>query len=93
MCIVYGCTDHDGRLTGADAVKFFERSGLPRDQLAKVWAMADSSRRGYLDQASFAQVHLRDAPRPVYATSMTAHVQRHAIGVAVRKIKLASPGG
>jgi EH domain-containing protein 1 len=47
-------TDHDGRLTGADAVKFFERSGLPRDQLAKVWAMADSSRKGYLDQHSFA---------------------------------------
>ncbi len=55
-------TDHDGRLTGADAVKFFERSGLPRDQLAKVWAMADSSRRGYLDQQSFAMVR-RAGPR------------------------------
>ena len=30
--------DSDGRLTGADAVRFFERSGLPRDLLAKVWA-------------------------------------------------------
>ena len=28
--------DSDGRLTGADAVRFFERSGLPRDLLAKV---------------------------------------------------------
>lgn len=49
-------TDGDGRLTGGDAVEFFKRSGLPRDQLAKVWAMADSSRRGFLDQASFAKV-------------------------------------
>lgn len=48
-------TDGDGRLTGGDAVEFFKRSGLPRDQLAKVWAMADSSRRGFLDQASFAK--------------------------------------
>ncbi len=28
--------DSDGRLTGADAVRFFERSGLPRELLAKV---------------------------------------------------------
>lgn len=30
------CADQDGRLSGPDAVKFFERSGLPRDVLAKV---------------------------------------------------------
>ncbi len=30
------CADSDGRLTGADAVRFFERSGLPRELLAKV---------------------------------------------------------
>jgi hypothetical protein len=28
--------DEDGKLVGADAVKFFERSGLHRDLLAKV---------------------------------------------------------
>jgi Cytoskeletal-regulatory complex EF hand len=50
--------DGDGRLTGGDAVEFFKRSGLPRDQLAKAWAMADSSRRGFLDQHSFALVRL-----------------------------------
>jgi Cytoskeletal-regulatory complex EF hand len=48
--------DGDGRLTGSDAVEFFKRSGLPREQLAKVWAMADSSRRGFLDQHSFGSV-------------------------------------
>lgn len=40
-------------MTGADAVGFFERSGLPREQLAKVWAFADNSRRGYLDLDAF----------------------------------------
>lgn len=30
--------DRDGRLVGADAVQFFERSGLPREILAKVGA-------------------------------------------------------
>eukprot|EP00889_Picochlorum_renovo_P007765 jgi/Picre1/34795/NNA_002261.t1 len=46
-------SDGDGRVTGADAVGFFERSGLPREQLAKVWAFADNSRRGYLDLDAF----------------------------------------
>lgn len=48
--------DRDGRLTGSDAVKFFERSGLPRAQLAKVWALADNGRRGYLDVYTFSYV-------------------------------------
>jgi len=29
-------TDQDGRLLGADAVKFFGRSGLTREQLSRV---------------------------------------------------------
>jgi EH domain-containing protein 1 len=37
-------SDQDGRLTGADAVAFFQRSGLPRDVLARVWDLANSSR-------------------------------------------------
>ena len=50
--------DHDNKLTGPDAVKFFERSGLPRPILAKVWALADSARKGYLDPATFTKVCL-----------------------------------
>ncbi|GFH15321.1 uncharacterized protein HaLaN_11525 [Haematococcus lacustris] len=46
-------TDRDGRVTGKDAVSFFEKSGLPRDVLAKVWDMANSGRQGYLDRMSF----------------------------------------
>ncbi|CAL8464390.1 g3925 [Coccomyxa elongata] len=47
--------DADGKLTGADAVRFFERSGLPRELLAKVWSLADNSRRGYLDLRGFSK--------------------------------------
>lgn len=43
-------------MTGPDAVKFFERSGLPRDVLAKVWANSDHQRRGYLDYNAFVKV-------------------------------------
>ena len=32
--------DHDGRITGADAVRFFQRSGLPRETLSRVRANA-----------------------------------------------------
>ncbi|DBA71146.1 hypothetical protein WJX79_000852 [Trebouxia sp. C0005] len=48
-------TDHDNKLTGPDAVKFFERSQLPRPILAKVWALADNARKGYLDPSTFAK--------------------------------------
>ena len=53
-----GAADHDNKLTGPDAVKFFERSQLPRPVLAKVWALADSARKGYLDPSTFAKVSL-----------------------------------
>lgn len=45
--------DNDGRLTGPDAVRFFERSELSRDLLARVWANSDNRRQGFLDFASF----------------------------------------
>eukprot|EP00884_Botryococcus_braunii_P005177 jgi/Botrbrau1/14660/Bobra.0108s0021.1 len=46
-------TDHDGRISGENAVKFLDRSGLDRQVLAKIWALADSSRAGFLDQSGF----------------------------------------
>jgi len=45
--------DGDGRVTGADAVAFFARSGLERPTLARVWELANSARAGYLDRPSF----------------------------------------
>lgn len=48
-------TNGDGRVTGADAVQFFQRSGLSQQTLAKVWAYADERRAGYLDFNGFAK--------------------------------------
>ncbi|VAI55622.1 unnamed protein product [Triticum turgidum subsp. durum] len=46
--------DGDGRVTGADATKFFAMSGLSRADLKQVWAIADSKRQGYLGFGEFA---------------------------------------
>jgi len=46
-------SDGDGRVTGADAVAFFARSGLERAALARVWELSNSARAGYLDKPSF----------------------------------------
>ena len=46
-------SDRDGRVTGQDAVTFFQKSGVSRDVLARVWDMANSARLGYLDRLSF----------------------------------------
>ncbi|XP_022876900.1 EH domain-containing protein 1-like [Olea europaea var. sylvestris] len=46
-------SDGDGRLTGADATKFFAMSNLPRHDLKQVWAIADSKRQGFLGFKEF----------------------------------------
>ncbi|CDP13787.1 unnamed protein product [Coffea canephora] len=46
-------SDGDGRLTGADATKFFALSNLPRHDLKQVWAIADSKRQGFLGFKEF----------------------------------------
>mmetsp|Transcript_11752 Transcript_11752/g.21123 ORF Transcript_11752/g.21123 Transcript_11752/m.21123 type:complete len:544 (-) Transcript_11752:1029-2660(-) len=46
-------SDRDGRVTGKDAVQFFEKSGLPRDALARVWELANDKKLGFLDRACF----------------------------------------
>eukprot|EP01026_Neomeris_dumetosa_P031985 TRINITY_DN2534_c0_g2_i1.p1 TRINITY_DN2534_c0_g2~~TRINITY_DN2534_c0_g2_i1.p1 ORF type:complete len:563 (-),score=89.04 TRINITY_DN2534_c0_g2_i1:198-1886(-) len=48
-------TDEDGRIGGGDAVKFFGRSSLPREILSKIWAMTDTSKKGFLNQAEFSK--------------------------------------
>ena len=45
--------DADGRVTGADAVRFFGRSGLPKEILARVWQLADANRQGFLGPEQF----------------------------------------
>lgn len=45
--------DRDGRISGLEAVTFFQASGLPKPVLAKVWDYADQNRTGFLGRAEF----------------------------------------
>ncbi len=48
-----------GFIKGIDAKSTFERSNLPKQTLMKIWALADSSKKGSLDKAEFiVAVHL-----------------------------------
>ncbi|KAK1296233.1 hypothetical protein QJS10_CPB15g01492 [Acorus calamus] len=46
-------SDGDGRITGADATKFFAMAKLSRTELKQVWAIADSKRQGFLGFQEF----------------------------------------
>lgn len=46
-------TDGDGYVSGAEAVQFFQRAGLPQLSLAKLWELADNPARGYLERKQF----------------------------------------
>ena len=46
-------TDNDGRVTGQDAVTFFQLSGLPKEALARAWQLADINRQGFLGPDQF----------------------------------------
>ncbi|KAF7850930.1 hypothetical protein BT93_L4845 [Corymbia citriodora subsp. variegata] len=45
--------DGDGRISGAEAVAFFQGSGLPKHVLAQIWMHADQARTGFLGRAEF----------------------------------------
>ncbi|KAK7409862.1 hypothetical protein VNO78_00227 [Psophocarpus tetragonolobus] len=45
--------DGDGRISGAEAVSFFQGSNLPKQILAQVWAYADQAKTGFLGRAEF----------------------------------------
>ncbi|XP_068604580.1 epidermal growth factor receptor substrate 15-like 1 [Brachionichthys hirsutus] len=42
-----------GRISAGDAAQFLKRSGLSDSTLGKIWDLADSERRGYLDKKGF----------------------------------------
>jgi epidermal growth factor receptor substrate 15 len=46
-------TDRDGRISGAEAVAFFQGANLPQVTLAKIWQFADQGRTGYLLRPEF----------------------------------------
>ncbi|GAB2247037.1 hypothetical protein Droror1_Dr00006919 [Drosera rotundifolia] len=45
--------DTDGRISGAEAVGFFQGSNLPKQILAQIWTYADQNRQGYLGREEF----------------------------------------
>ncbi|XP_058785551.1 uncharacterized protein LOC131660339 [Vicia villosa] len=45
--------DGDGRISGAEAVGFFQGSNLPKHVLAQVWMHADQSKTGFLGRNDF----------------------------------------
>ncbi|KAK1410531.1 hypothetical protein QVD17_37068 [Tagetes erecta] len=45
--------DHDGRVSGDEAVSFFKASGLPTPVLFQIWTLADQYKTGYLGRAEF----------------------------------------
>ncbi|KAL2346170.1 hypothetical protein Fmac_000170 [Flemingia macrophylla] len=45
--------DGDSRISGAEAVSFFQGSNLPKQVLAQVWAYADQAKTGFLGRAEF----------------------------------------
>ncbi|XP_059643375.1 uncharacterized protein LOC132285223 [Cornus florida] len=45
--------DRDGRISGDEAVSFFQGSNLPKPVLAQIWMHADQNRIGFLGRAEF----------------------------------------
>ncbi|KAK7815432.1 eh domain-containing protein 2 [Quercus suber] len=45
--------DGDGRISGAEAVSFFQGSNLTKQVLAQIWMHADQSKTGFLGRAEF----------------------------------------
>ncbi|KAI4317041.1 hypothetical protein L6164_024952 [Bauhinia variegata] len=45
--------DGDGRISGAEAVAFFQGSNLPKNVLAQIWMHADQAKTGFLGRAEF----------------------------------------
>ncbi|CAL9161648.1 actin cytoskeleton-regulatory complex protein PAN1 [Musa acuminata AAA Group] len=45
--------DRDGRISGHEAVAFFQGANLPRQVLAQVWMYADQKRAGFLGREEF----------------------------------------
>ncbi|OVA00637.1 EPS15 homology (EH) [Macleaya cordata] len=45
--------DQDGRISGNEAVAFFQGANLPKHVLAQIWMHADQNRTGFLGRAEF----------------------------------------
>ncbi|XP_051902110.1 epidermal growth factor receptor substrate 15-like 1 [Hippocampus zosterae] len=44
---------NSGKISAGDAAQFLKKSGLSDNTLGKIWDLADSERKGYLDKRGF----------------------------------------
>ena len=65
--------DGDGRVSGGEAIPFFQRSGLPQEKLGMVWQLADQPPRGYLERVQF------DAAMQLISIAQVLPFPSHAI--------------
>ncbi|WOL09753.1 actin cytoskeleton-regulatory complex protein PAN1-like isoform X2 [Canna indica] len=52
-CFKRADLDRDGKISGPEAVAFFQGSNLPKNVLAQVWMYADQNRTGFLGRPEF----------------------------------------
>ncbi|KAL9539997.1 hypothetical protein MBANPS3_009944 [Mucor bainieri] len=51
--VFHSCNPIDGLLYGEQAIQIFNRSGLPSEKLADIWALADTRNSGTLNKTEF----------------------------------------
>ncbi|KAL7310369.1 hypothetical protein PS15m_009880 [Mucor circinelloides] len=51
--VFHSCNPIDGLLYGEQAIEIFNRSGLPSEKLADIWALADTRNSGTLNKTEF----------------------------------------
>ena len=78
--------DGDGRVSGAEAVHFFMRAGLPKTDLAKLWDAADHERAGSLDRRAFSLACALIGALQQYGT-ITRDVFERALALRPEKLK------
>ncbi|KAM0946949.1 putative EH domain, EF-hand domain, EF-hand domain pair, EF-Hand 1, calcium-binding protein [Dioscorea sansibarensis] len=78
--------DRDGRISGQEAVAFFQGSNLPKQILAQIWMHADQNRTGFLGRTEFYNA-LRLVTVAQSGRELTADIVKAALyGPAAAKI-------
>ncbi|GBG69501.1 hypothetical protein CBR_g4194 [Chara braunii] len=78
--------DHDGKINGQEAVKFFPRVNLPQSVLAQIWSFADRHQNGFLTKPEFFTA-LQLATVAQAGQQVTKEVAQAVISGAIKNIK------
>lgn len=77
--------DRDGRISGAEAVAFFQGSNLPKNVLAQIWTYANQSQTGFLGRPEFYN-YLRLVTVAQSGRELTPDIVKAALGPAAAQI-------